>query len=83
MSDDSDGDSVIFQTLAASSNGIEHWNHVQSLNVLKVVRVIFELLLSPGKRVLWEVEELEEQKPVLGRALFGRSDQQIVRRCNG
>ena len=82
MSYDSNCDAVIFQTLARSGDEVDHWNHVQSLNALEVVRVLFELLLSLRKSVLGEVEELEEQKPVLGSALFRNGHQQVVRRRN-
>ena len=82
MSDDSDCDSVIFQTLATSGDVVDHRNHVQPLNAFEVVRVLFELLLSLGKSFLREVEEFEEQKPVLGSALFRNRHQQVVRRRN-
>ena len=83
VSDDSECDSVIFQTLGASGDVVDHWNHVQPLNALEVVRVLFELLLSLWKSFLWEVEKLEEQKPELGSALIRHRYQQVVRRRNG
>ena len=83
MSDDGYRYSIIFQTLRPSGNVVDHWNYVQSLNALEVIRGLFELLLSLGKRFLWEVEKLEEQKPKLGAAFFRHRHQQVVRRRNG